>query len=39
MYAPYADSAKMADLFVIDPAFRDTIAKNKWQIDSRQSFA
>ncbi|OIP82435.1 MAG: hypothetical protein AUK44_07755 [Porphyromonadaceae bacterium CG2_30_38_12] len=39
MYAPYADSAKMADLFVIDPAFKDTIAKNKWMIDTRQSFA
>ena len=37
MYAPYADSIKMADLFVIDPAFKDTIAKNKWMIDSRQS--
>ncbi len=39
MYAPYADSAKMADLFVLDPAFRDSVAKGKWQVDSRQSFA
>jgi hypothetical protein len=39
MYAPYADSIKMADLFVLDPAFKDSVLKNKWQVDARQSFA
>lgn len=41
MYAPYADSIKMADLFVLDPAFRDSVVRPipAWQTDCRQSFA